>query len=110
MFSHNNYTVFMITMKVGKQDIPLWFRCFNDKDNPSSFDKSLLKEGIPYGSSLFDFSYKLIFLADRWFNSSSLMQYINSLGHTFFLRLKRNIKIFVYDKKKVSMFGSFYLI
>ena len=26
MFSHNNYSVFMISMRVGKQGIPLWFR------------------------------------------------------------------------------------
>lgn len=50
-------------------------------------------------SSLFDSSYKLIFLADRWFNSTTLMQHIDSLGHTYCIRLKRNIKVFVYDKK-----------
>ena len=33
MFSHNNYSVFMISMRVGKQGIPLWFRCFKGKDN-----------------------------------------------------------------------------
>ena len=32
MFSHDNYTVFMITMRIGSQGIPLWFRCFKDKD------------------------------------------------------------------------------
>lgn len=100
MFSHDNYTVFMITMRLGKQGIPLWFRCFNDNDNPSAFDESLLKEGISYVSSLFDSSFNLIFLADRWFNSISLLQHIDSLGHTFCIRLKKNIKVFVYDKKE----------
>ena len=100
MFSHDNYTVFMITMRVGKQGIPLWFRCFKNKDNSEAFNEQLLKEGISYVSSLFDSSFKLIFLADRWFNSTSLMQYIDSLGHTFCIRLKRNIKVFVYDKKE----------
>ena len=32
MFSHDNFTVFMISMRHGKQCIPLWFRCF---DNPN---------------------------------------------------------------------------
>ena len=100
MFSHDNYTVFMITMRVGKQGIPLWFRCFKNKNNSNAFDEELLKEGISYVSSLFDPSYKLIFLADRWFNSTSLMQLIDSLGHTYCIRLKRNIKIFIYDKKE----------
>mgnify|MGYP004527519857 CR=1 FL=1 len=32
-FSKDNFTVFMITMRVGKQGIPLWFRCFESKDD-----------------------------------------------------------------------------
>ena len=48
MFSHDNYTVFMITMRVGKQGIPLWFRCFKDKDDSNAFEEKLLKEGISY--------------------------------------------------------------
>lgn len=31
MFSHDNYTVFMISMRIGKQGIPIWFRCFEKK-------------------------------------------------------------------------------
>ena len=58
MFSHNNYTVFMITMRVGKQ-------------------------GISYVPNLFGKDFDLIFLADRWFNSTTLLQHIQSLGHTF---------------------------
>lgn len=100
MFSHDNYTVFMISMRVGKQGIPLWFRCFENKDNSDAFSEDLIKEGISYVSNLFDSSYKLIFLADRWFKSISLMQHIDSLGHTFYIRLKNNIKVFVYDKKQ----------
>ena len=71
MFSHNNYIVFMITMRIGKQGIPLWFRCFNYDDFSSASRESLLIQGISYVSSLFDDSYNLIFLADRWFNSVS---------------------------------------
>ena len=100
MFSHDNYTVFMISMRLGKQGIPLWFRCFKGKDSPDAFNESLLKEGISYVSSLFSSDFDLIFLADRWFNSTSLMQYIDSLGHTFCIRIKRNVKLFIFDKKE----------
>lgn len=100
MFSHDNYTVFMISMRVGKQGIPLWFRCFETKDDSDAFSEELIKEGISYVSNLFDPSYKLIFLADRWFKSISLMQHIDSLGHIFCIRLKSNIKVFVHDKKE----------
>ena len=44
MFSHDNYTVFMITMRVGKQGIPLWFHCFKGKSDSNAFQESLLKE------------------------------------------------------------------
>ena len=100
MFSHDNYTVFMISMRVGKQGIPLWFRCFKGKNDSNAFAESLLKEGISYVSKLFDKSYDLIFLADRWFNSTTLMEHINSLGHTYCIRLKGNIKVLVFDYYK----------
>ena len=54
MFSHDNYTVFMISMRIGKQGIPIWFRCF--------------------------------------------MKHIDSLGHTYILRMKQNIKVFYFDR------------
>ena len=28
MYSHDNYTVFMLSMRIGKQGIPIWFQCF----------------------------------------------------------------------------------
>lgn len=46
--------------------------------------------------SLFD----LIFLADRRFNSENILNTIDNLGHTYCIRLKKNIKIFIYDKKE----------
>ena len=100
MFSHDNYTVFMITMRIGKQGIPLWFRCYKGNDEPKAFDEEMLKQGITYASSLFPDDYDLIFLADRWFNSTSLLNHIDSLGRTYVVRLKGNIRCFVYDKKE----------
>ncbi len=100
MFSKDNYTVFMITMRVGKQGIPLWWRVFDGNNNSKAFEEDLLKEGISYVSNLFGHDYDLIFLADRWFNSASLLQHIDSLGNTFCIRFKKNIKVFIYDKKE----------
>jgi len=100
MFSHDNFTVFMISMRIGKQGIPLWFRCFKGKSSSDAFVEDLFKQGISFVSNLFDNSYDLIFLADRWFNSTSLMDYINSLGHTYCIRLKRNMKVLIYDYRE----------
>ena len=100
MFSHDNYTVFMITMRIGKQGIPLWFRCFKGKNDEHAFDEQLLKDGITYVSKLFGKEYDLVFLADRWFNSTTLLEHINSLGHKYCIRFKGNIKVLIYDKKE----------
>lgn len=100
MFSRDNYTVFMITMRIGKQGIPLWFRCFKDYSPSDAFEESLLKEGISYVSELFGPDYDLVFLGDRGFTSTPLMKYIDSLGHTYCIRFKKYFKVFIYDKKE----------
>lgn len=110
MFSHNNFTVFMITMRIGKQGIPLWFRCFKGNAPSDAMAEFLIKDGISYVSSLFTNDFDLVFLADRWFNSSNLLRHINDLGNTYCIRLKKNIKVFIYDKKEGHNVWSFYLI
>ena len=62
MFSRENYTVFIITKHVGKQGIPLWFRCFKGKECPESYQEELIKSGITYVSKLFNNNFDLIFL------------------------------------------------
>ena len=57
MFSRNNYTVFVITMRIGKQGIPLWLRCFKDKDCPEAFQEELIKKGISYVSEIINNNY-----------------------------------------------------
>ena len=101
MFSRDNFTVFMITMRLGKQGIPLWFRCYKGKDCSDAFQESLITEGIDYVSKLFSKDdYDLIFLADRWFGSVSLLKHIEDLGHTYDVRMKGNIKVFYFNIKE----------
>ena len=100
MCSHENYTVFMITLRVGSQGIPLWFRCFEYKKNDKAYQENLIKEGIKFVSDAFGSDYNLIFLADRWFNSTSLLDYIDSLGHIYCVRLKKYLKVFLYNQRK----------
>ena len=110
MFSHDNYVTLMFTMRVGKQGIPIQFKSFKqeytnknvslEKGGTIAFNESLIIEGIKHISALFNESYDLIFLADRWFNSEKILSTIASLGHTYCIRLKKNIKIFIHDKKE----------
>lgn len=101
MFSHDNYTTLMMSMRIGKQGIPIWFRCFKGKKVSEAFEEELIIEGINYIIELFkDINLQLIFLADRWFNSTNLMKTIEDAGHIYCFRLKKNIKCFIYDKKE----------
>ncbi len=95
MFSHDNYAVFMFSMRVGTQGIPIYFQCFKGSDNTDAFKIETLKNGIKAVNDLFaDKDVDLIFLADRWFNSTDLLEYIDSLGHTYCVRLKGNIHVY----------------
>ncbi len=95
MFSKNNYTVFMLTLRVGKHGIPIWFKCFKSISNNDAFKFDTLKEGIQAVSDLFkDTDFELIFLADRWFGSWKILDFINSIGHTYCIRLKGNLNVY----------------
>ena len=101
MYSKDNYTVLMFSMRVGKQGIPLLFKCFNGIREPNAFTDTTICECIKTVSNYFkDTNLKLVFLADRWFNSEAILSTINDLHHTFCIRLKSNIKVRVFDKKE----------
>lgn len=87
--------------------IPLWFRCFKGKNDPDAFKLSLIKDGISYIHDLFKYkNCNLIFLADRWFNFCDIMQHIDSLGHTYCIRTKSNISIYIDNYEYSDMISS----
>ncbi len=95
MFSKHNYSVLMFTLRVGTFGIPLWFKCFKNYSNNDAFKLETMEEGIKATSNLFkNTDFKLCFLADRWFGSPKILEIINSLGHTYCVRLKGNIIVF----------------
>lgn len=98
MYCKDRFTVFMLSLKIGKQGIPLWFRCFEGIDDPNAFKLDLMKEGILYVHNLFkEKNVNLIFLADRWFNFKEIMGYIDSLNDIYCIRTKSNVAIHIDD-------------
>ena len=96
MFCKDKFTVFLLSLKIGRQGIPLWFQCFEGNDNPNAFALSLIKDGISYIHHLFENKkYNIIFLADRWFNFCDIMHHIDSFGHTYCIRTKSNVSIHI---------------
>lgn len=98
-FASNISNLFTL-MRIGKQGISLYFRWFKGvfKD---TFNINIILDGILFFHNLFkDKQVKLIFLANRWFNSHKILNFIDSLGHTFVIRTKVNTKVLIYDSKE----------
>jgi hypothetical protein len=94
MYCKDKFTIFLLSLRIGKQGIPLWFRCFKGLDNADAFKLSLINQGISYVHNLFkDKKCNIIFLADRWFNFREIMQHIDSLGDNYCIRTKSNVSI-----------------
>ncbi len=89
MFCKNKFTILLFSLRVGKQGIPIWFRCFKGKHNPLAYDLNLIKQGISYCANLFsNKNYHIIFLADRWFPHVEILSHIESIGCFYCIRSK----------------------
>lgn len=101
MYSKDNFTVLMSSMRIGKQGFPIYFECFEGINNPKAFEDATLIKAVDAIHDLFkDTDFDLIFLADRWFNSYALLEHIDSLNHSYVIRLKGNLNVSVFDKKE----------
>ena len=91
----------MFTMRLGSQGIPIWFKCFKGVSDNDAFMSDTILQGIKEVSDMFSNSdFNLIFLADRWFNSCDILNYIDSLGHTYCIRLKKPLYVYYFDDKE----------
>lgn len=113
MFMKNNFVTLMFTLKIGKQSIPIWFKCDKTKSNrhreiDELTKKCLFSEKVIFNAIdnviklLSPLNTKITFLGDRWFCNLKLMKYINDKGHFFCIRAKvnSNIKVFMFDKNE----------
>ena len=101
MYCKENYTVLFVSMRIGKQGIPIYFECFKGIKNPNAFYDETIIRAINKSYELFtNKNFNIIFLADRWFNSKNVLEHINKLGCTYCFRLKSNLKISVFDPKE----------
>jgi len=89
MFCKDKFTILLFSLRIGKQGIPIWFRCFKGKHNPKAYSFDLIKEGISFCYNLFkDNDYHIVFLADRWFPHVQILSHIESLKCYYCIRSK----------------------
>jgi len=106
MFVKDKFTVLMLSLKVGKQGFPIFFKVFAGKHDDNfgdAFSIHNLKNSLLVVHNLiksFDPNINIVFLADRWFgNLFPLFNYINTdLNDSFVFRCKDNFKVFYQPK------------
>ena len=87
MFMKNNFVTLMFTLKVGKQSIPIWFRCDKTKSNRHHEIDELTKKWLFSEKVIFNaidevinllspIKSKITFLGDRWFCNLKMMKHI----------------------------------
>ena len=102
MFVKDKFTVFMLSLKIGKQGFPIYFKVFEGKSSDNygdAFKLQNIKPALLYVHNLikpFDSNIDIVFLADRWFgNYFPLFNFIDKTLHdSFVFRCKDNFKVF----------------
>lgn len=98
MFCKDKFTILLFSLRIGKQGIPIWFRCFKGKHNSQAYQHDLIKEGITFCANLFsDKYYHIIFLADRWFPITDILSYIDNIGCFYCIRSKTSFSYSYYN-------------
>ena len=89
MFCKNKFTILLFSLRIGRQGIPICFRCFKGKHNSYAYSIDLIKQGISFSANLFkDKHYHICFLADRWFPIIDILQHIQDIGCFYCFRAK----------------------
>lgn len=100
MFYRDHFTIIVFSLRIGKQGIPIWFRCFKGYSPNEAFSMELIKEGISYCSNIFaKYNYHIIFLADRWFAIPTLLSFIESLNCFYCIRCRADLNYSYYNSK-----------
>lgn len=98
MFCKEKFTILLFSLRIGRQGIPIWFRCFKGIRSSEPFSIELIKQGISFCHQLFaNKNYHIIFLADRWFPFVDILSHIQSLGCFFCFRSKSYFSFSYFD-------------
>ena len=106
MFVKDKYTIFMLSLKIGKQGFPIYFKTFEgkkDNNHGEAFKLKHIKSSLLYVHNTIKSlnpDINIVFLADRWFgNYFPLFHFIDKTLHdSFVFRCKDNFKVFYQPK------------
>lgn len=101
MYCKNKFTILLFSLRIGKQGIPIWFRCFKYASPEEAFSTDTIKSGILFCANLFNpQKHHIIFLADRWFSNTVVCQYIQDLNCFYCIRSRSDYTYSQYSKNR----------
>lgn len=91
-YNNDDFTTLTLTVKIGKQCVPIYYRCFEGTDSKDAFSIDTIRDALTRAHQFFP-KYNIIFLADRWFNNPEIFKIIEELSDFYCIRTKTNINI-----------------
>ena len=91
-FNRDDFTSIVVTLCIGTQSIPIYFRCFEGVDDKEAFAIKTIEQALETAASNFN-DAEIIYLADRWFNDPNIINKITSMCKFYVIRTKTNINV-----------------
>ena len=90
-FNKDDFVSLVVALRIGKQSIPIWFRCFKS-DDKTAFNYEIIKDALTFAHESFP-DKKIVFLADRFFNDVAIFNLIDEFGDTYYIWTKTNVNV-----------------
>ena len=100
-FNRDDFVSLVVSFSVGKQAIPIYYRCF-EADDKTAFSMDTIKEALTKVHDYFP-NCEIIFLADRWFGLSDILDFIENIGAKYVIRVKTNVNVSIDGDSFVSL-------
>ena len=99
----DRFVILQFSLKVGKRDIPLWFKLFKYKEDGNK-DFMHVKEGLTFLHKIVTpYKFDVTILADRGFKSVDLFKFIDeTLNWKYCIRCTKDLGISIDGKSKIK--------
>ena len=77
-FNRDDFTFIVVTLCIGTQYIPIYFRCFEGVDDKKLFAIKTIEQALETAASNFN-DAEIIYFANKWFNDPNIINKITSM-------------------------------
>ena len=88
-FNRDDFVTLVITYVIGKQSIPIYFKCYDCSIDNNAFDTDTIVDAIKNVRNYFN-DNNITFLADRWFDNPAFLKTFDEMNVHYAFRTKTN--------------------